>query len=154
NNVLDLDSARRLIGDFDDPAAVIVKHNNPCGAAVGDELPEAYEKALACDPMSAFGGVIALNRAVSVGLAERLSEMFVEVLLAPGFEDGALEILQRKEAIRILEDSERRVPEDDRDLKRVRGGLLVQDQDGGPEPRELMEVVTEAQPTEQQWDDL
>jgi phosphoribosylaminoimidazolecarboxamide formyltransferase/IMP cyclohydrolase len=154
NNVLDLDSARRLIGDFDEPACVIVKHNNPCGAAIGEDVAGAYEKALACDPMSAFGGVIALNRPVTRGLAERLNEMFIEVLIAPAFEDGALEILQSKEAIRILEDSERRLSEDDRDIKRVRGGILVQDPDGGPEPRELMEVVTKAQPSDEQWADM
>ena len=154
NNVLDLDAARRLIGDLDEPAAVIVKHNNPCGAAIGGNLAEAYEKALACDPMSAYGGVIALNRPVSRALAERLHENFIEVLLAPEFEEGALDVLQQKEAIRILEDSERRIPENDRDIKRVRGGILVQDPDGGPEPRELMEVVTKTEPTEEQWTDM
>jgi phosphoribosylaminoimidazolecarboxamide formyltransferase/IMP cyclohydrolase len=154
NNVLDLDAARRLIGDLDQPAAVIVKHNNPCGAAIGANLAEAYEKALACDPMSAYGGVIALNRPVSRALAERLHENFIEVLLAPEFEEGALDVLQQKEAIRILEDSERRVPENDRDIKRVRGGILVQDPDGGPEARELMEVMTKTQPTEEQWTDM
>jgi phosphoribosylaminoimidazolecarboxamide formyltransferase/IMP cyclohydrolase len=154
NNVLDLDAARRLVGDLDEPAAVIVKHNNPCGAATGATLAEAYEKALACDPMSAYGGVIALNRPVSKALAERLHENFIEVLLAPEFEDGALDVLQQKEAIRILEDSERRIPENDRDIKRVRGGILVQDPDGDPEPRELMEVVTKTEPTEEQWTDM
>ncbi len=102
NNVLDLDSARRLVDDFDQPACVIVKHNNPCGVAIGEDALEAYEKALACDPMSAFGGVIALNRPVGVALAEALHQNFVEVLIAPGYEDGALEVLQQKEAIRIL----------------------------------------------------
>ncbi len=154
NNVLDLDAARRLISDLEGTAAVIVKHNNPCGAAMGTSVAEAYEKALACDPMSAYGGVIALSEPVTLSLAERLAENFIEVLIAPAFEEGALEKLQEKEAIRILEDSERRVVENDRDIKRVRGGILVQDQDGSPEPRELMEVVTETQPTEEQWSDL
>ena len=105
---------------------------------------DAYEKALACDPLSAFGGVIALNRPVGGELAEALHENFVEVLIAPGYEDGALEVLQQKEAIRILGDEERRRADPgERDVKRVRGGLLVQDRDGDPEPRELMEVVTE-----------
>ena len=97
NNVLDLDSARGLVEDFEQPACVIVKHNNPCGVAVGDSVLEAYEKALACDPVSAYGGVIAFNRRVGEELAERLHQNFVEVLFAPGYEGRALDVLQQKE---------------------------------------------------------
>ena len=154
NNVLDLNSARALLGDLDGPGCVIVKHNNPCGVAEADEIGPAYEKAFACDPMSAFGGVIALNRPVDEALAKRLNEQFVEVLIAPGYEDAALEVLQQKEAIRILEDTERRNHQIEPDIKRVRGGILVQDPDGSPEPRELMEVPTKTQPTDEQWEDL
>jgi phosphoribosylaminoimidazolecarboxamide formyltransferase/IMP cyclohydrolase len=155
NNVLDLDSARRLNEDFERPACTIVKHNNPCGAAVGEDGLDAYRRALACDPASAYGSVIALNRPVDVALAEALHENFVEVLLAPGFEDDALEGLQQKEAIRILCDEERRQADPaERDVKRVRGGLLIQDRDGDPEPRELMEVVTKTEPSEEQWRDM
>jgi phosphoribosylaminoimidazolecarboxamide formyltransferase/IMP cyclohydrolase len=155
NNVLDLDSARRLNGDFEHPACTIVKHNNPCGVAVGGDALDAYRKALACDPVSAYGSVIAINRPIGVELAEALHRNFVEVLIAPGFEDGALEVLQQKEAIRILCDEEQRQADPaERDLKRVRGGLLVQDRDGDPEPRQLMEVVTRAEPDEAQWRDM
>jgi phosphoribosylaminoimidazolecarboxamide formyltransferase/IMP cyclohydrolase len=155
NNVLDLDSARRLNEDFDRPACTIVKHNNPCGVAIGDDALDAYRRALACDPMSAFGGVIAINRSIGMELAEELHQNFVEVLIAPGFEDGALEVLQQKESIRILCDEERRQRDPtERDLKRVRGGLLVQDRDGDPEPRELMETMTRTEPTEEQWRDM
>ena len=84
--MLDLDSARRLVDEFDQPACVIIKHNNPCGVAVADEIEDAYERALACDPLSAFGGVIVFNREVTLPLAERLHENFVEVLFAPGYE--------------------------------------------------------------------
>ncbi len=155
NNVLDLDSARRLVGDFAEPACTIVKHNNPCGVAIGEGPLDAYRKALACDPMSAFGGVIAFNRPIGVELAEALHENFVEVLIAPDYEDGALEVLQQKEAIRILRGEERREPDPvERDAKRVLGGMLLQDRDGDPEPRETMEVVTETQPSEEQWRDL
>jgi phosphoribosylaminoimidazolecarboxamide formyltransferase / IMP cyclohydrolase len=155
NNVLDLDAARRLTGDFEQPACAIVKHNNPCGAAIGESAMAAYQSALACDPVSAFGGVIALNRPVGVELAEALHENFVEVLIAPGFEEGALDVLQQKEAIRILCDEERRQPDAaERDMKRVSGGVLIQDRDGDPEPREIMEVVTEVQPSEEQWRDM
>ena len=132
NNVLDLDSARALTDDLDGPACTIVKHNNPCGAAVGEDALDAYRRALACDPLSAFGGVIAINRPIGVELAEALHENFVEVLIAPGFEDGALQVLQQKEAIRILCDEERRQSNPgERDIKRVRGGLL----DPGPRRR-------------------
>jgi phosphoribosylaminoimidazolecarboxamide formyltransferase / IMP cyclohydrolase len=155
NNVLDLDSARRLVADFEQPACVIVKHNNPCGVAVAGQALDAYEKALACDPMSAFGGVIAINREIDGALAEALHRNFVEVLIAPGYEPDALETLQRKEAIRILADEESEGPDPrERDMKRVRGGLLIQDRDGDPEPRELLEVVTETEPTEEQWSDM
>src|SRR5215204_3424672 len=155
NNVLDLDSARRLVEDFEEPACTIVKHNNPCGVAVGGGAFEAYEKALACDPMSAFGGVIAFNRPVSEALAEELHKNFVEVLIAPDYEHGALAVLQQKEAIRILCEEERRQRDSgERDVKRVLGGLLIQDRDGDPEPRELMEGVTKTEATEQQWRDM
>ncbi len=155
NNVLDLDAARRLTGDFEQPACTIVKHNNPCGVAIADAALDAYNGALACDPVSAFGGVIAINRPIDVPLAEALHENFVEVLIAPGFEDGALEILQQKEAIRILCDEERREPDAaERDMKRVSGGVLIQDRDGDPEPRETMEVVAKVEPSEEQWRDM
>ncbi len=135
NNLLDLDSGRRLIDEFELPAAVIIKHNNPCGVAVGKTVDEAFQRALATDPMSAFGGVMCFNRPVEPALAERLHGMFVELVFAPGFPDGALEILQQKPNIRILHDDERRRPAvTEQDVKRVRGGLLVQDRDLGPGP--------------------
>jgi phosphoribosylaminoimidazolecarboxamide formyltransferase / IMP cyclohydrolase len=155
NNVLDLDSARNLVDDFEQPACVIVKHNNPCGAAIGGDALEAYLKALACDPVSAYGGVIAINRPIGRELAEELHKNFVEVLSAPGYEDGALEVLQQKEAIRILCEEERREADPrERDVKRVTGGLLIQDRDGDPEPRQIMEAVTGNEPTEEQWQDM
>jgi phosphoribosylaminoimidazolecarboxamide formyltransferase / IMP cyclohydrolase len=154
NNVLDLNSARTLLADLEGEACVIVKHNNPCGVAEGKSVAAAYEAAFACDPISAFWGVVALNRPVDKALAERLHEQFIEVLIAPGYEEGALEVLQQKEAIRLFEDTERREHQIEPDIKRVRGGILVQDPDGTPEPRELMEVPTRTQPTEEQWEDL
>ncbi len=155
NNVLDLDSARALLGEFEEPACVIVKHNNPCGVAVAETAGLAYEKAFACDPLSAFGGVIVFNRPVDRGLAERLHQQFVEVLLAPGFDDDALGVLTQKEAMRILEvEQHERYEARERDVKRVRGGLLVQDADAIAETREAMSVPTERVPSEAQWRDL
>ena len=154
NNVLDLNAARELLAELEPPSCVIVKHNNPCGVAVAETVAEAYERALACDPASAFGGVVALNRPVGRELAERLHEGFVELLIAPGYEDEALDVLRQKEAIRILEDSEQRQPVPELDLKRVRGGLLVQEADREAGGREQMEIVTEARPAPEQWEDL
>jgi phosphoribosylaminoimidazolecarboxamide formyltransferase/IMP cyclohydrolase len=155
NNVLDLDSARALVEDFEQPACVIVKHNNPCGVAVGADLTEAWEKAVACDPMSAYGGIVALNGPVDPALAEKLAGIFLEVLFAPGYGEGALEILQRRESLRILcNEEDRSVDPAERDLKRVQGGLLIQDRDGDPEPREIMEAVAQREPSEAEWDDM
>jgi phosphoribosylaminoimidazolecarboxamide formyltransferase/IMP cyclohydrolase len=154
NNVLDLDSARRLLDDFDQPACVIVKHNNPCGVAVGESALDAYEKAFACDPLSAFGGVLVFNRPIDLGLAERLHQQFIEVLLAPGYDEQALALLAEKESIRILEVEDVSYEPRERDIKRVRGGVLAQDADRIEENRASMTVPTEAQPSEAQWDDL
>ncbi len=108
NNLLDLDSARALARDFDEPVCTIVKHNNPCGAATGEDALDAYRAAFECDPLSAFGGVIAFNREVDEATAQTLHQQFIEVLIAPGYTDGALEVLKQKQNIRILEDQERR----------------------------------------------
>ena len=155
NNLLDLDAARNLVSDFTEPACVIVKHNNPCGVAVGADPLEAYERAFATDPLSAFGGVISFNRTVDVATARRLSEQFVEVLFAPGYEEGALEILMAKPSIRILEDNERRSPlRAEPEIKQVMGGLLIQDRDLEFGDRTEMEIVTKRQPTDQEWRDM
>jgi phosphoribosylaminoimidazolecarboxamide formyltransferase/IMP cyclohydrolase len=155
NNVMDLDAVRKIVADFADPACVIVKHNNPCGAALGDSALEAYNRAFATDPLSAYGGVIAFNRPVDAATAQRLSEQFVEVLFAPGYEDGALEILTRKPSIRILESNERRTAlVAEPDIKQVMGGLLVQDRDIELADRTEMEIVTRREPTADEWRDL
>jgi phosphoribosylaminoimidazolecarboxamide formyltransferase/IMP cyclohydrolase len=156
NNILDLDAARCILDDLGDgPACVIVKHNNPCGAAVGDAPLDAYRRAFACDPLSAFGGVIVLNRPVDVATAQALTEQFVEVLLAPGYEAGALEVLQAKPNVRLLEDEERRRgPLTEPDVRPVTGALLVQDPDGVDLDREHMRVATSRAPTEEEWRDL
>jgi phosphoribosylaminoimidazolecarboxamide formyltransferase/IMP cyclohydrolase len=155
NNLLDLDSGRRLLDEYEVPAAAILKHNNPCGCAVATTVEEAYERALASDPMSAFGGVVCVNRPVGRALAERINELFVELVFAPGYDDDAIEVLRQKENVRILDDRERRHhPIGEHDLRRVRGGLLVQDRDEDLEPREEMQVVTHRKPTEPEWGEL
>jgi phosphoribosylaminoimidazolecarboxamide formyltransferase / IMP cyclohydrolase len=155
NNLLDFDAGRRLVAEFELPAVAIIKHNTPCGCAVGKDLGEAFERALATDPMSAFGGVFCFNRPVERALAEKLNAMFVELVFAPGYDDDALELLQGKPNVRILHDQERRRPSVlEHDLKRVRGGILVQDRDTGLELREEMTVPTRRKPTEQEWGEL
>ena len=155
NNLLDLDSARRLLEEFELPAAAIIKHNNPCGCAVGSDPTEAFDKALMTDKQSAFGGVMCFNRKVDLPLAERLNAMFIELVCAPEFDEDALELLESKPNVRILEDRERRRPPvTEQDLKRVRGGMLVQDRDTGLELREEMRVVTERKPSEEEWGEL
>jgi phosphoribosylaminoimidazolecarboxamide formyltransferase/IMP cyclohydrolase len=130
NNLNDFSAARSLAREFKLPACVIVKHANPCGVAVGTTVEEAYDKALASDPTSAYGGVVVLNREVEESLGEKLAEQFVEVLFAPGYTEDALNALRRKKNTRILLDGERRAGEPgERSYKRVLGGLLVQDSD-------------------------
>jgi phosphoribosylaminoimidazolecarboxamide formyltransferase/IMP cyclohydrolase len=154
NNLNDLAAARRLAEELTPPACVIVKHANPCGAAEAESAEEAYERAVAADPVSAYGGVVVLNRPLSVELAERIANQFVEVLFAPGYEDGALEVLRRKESMRVLDSAERRTASGgERDYRRVLGGLLVQDRDDGLEARESMRVVCGAVGGPE-WDDL
>jgi phosphoribosylaminoimidazolecarboxamide formyltransferase / IMP cyclohydrolase len=155
NNLLDLDSARLLLSEFKIPGCVIVKHNNPCGVAVASTVLDAYLKAFACDPMSAFGGVIAINRSVDKALAEALINQFVEVIFARGYSDDALEVLSTKPNMRILDDRERRSPNMiEPDLRQVIGGMLVQDRDADLEDRAEMQVVSERRPTEEEWQEL
>jgi phosphoribosylaminoimidazolecarboxamide formyltransferase/IMP cyclohydrolase len=155
NNLLDLDSARAMAEEFEVPACAIVKHNNPCGVALGRTALEAYQRAFACDPVSAFGGVIAFNRPIDRELAEALSQQFIEVLFAPGYDDDALEVLTQKPNIRILQNDERRLPaSEEPEIKQVSGGLLVQDRDSADEQRSQMEVATKRSPTDQEWSDM
>ncbi|HEY1135408.1 MAG TPA: bifunctional phosphoribosylaminoimidazolecarboxamide formyltransferase/IMP cyclohydrolase [Nocardioides sp.] len=127
NNYVDTDAARRAAHDFDAPAVAIIKHANPCGIAVGADVAEAHRRAHECDPVSAFGGVIATNRPVSVAMAEQVAEVFTEVIVAPDYEDGAVEVLARKKNIRILRCAE--APASEWEYRPVSGGELVQQRD-------------------------
>jgi len=142
NNLADLEGARRVSDDFDEPTAVIVKHGGPCGVAVAATIEEAWERALAADPVSAFGCVAVLNRPVEGQLGARIAEHFTEVLMAPAFSDDALAALRTKKALRILGDYERRAETPgERDYTRVLGGLLVQDRDRELQDPASMQVV-------------
>ena len=154
NNLLDLSSARELVEEFDGPACAIVKHNNPCGCARGESIQAAYERAFACDPQSAYGGVIALNRRVDRACAERLAEQFIEVLLAPGYDADALELLQVKKNVRLLELAEWPARSREAESKQVLGGQLVQTRDVVSETREQMQVMGAREPSEREWQDM
>jgi phosphoribosylaminoimidazolecarboxamide formyltransferase / IMP cyclohydrolase len=155
NNLLDLDAGRLTISEFRIPACAIIKHNNPCGVAVGTTALEAYQRAFACDPMSAYGGVICLNRRVERALAEAIAGQFVEVLFARGYDEDALEVLEAKRNTRILDDRERRTPDMiEPQLRQVVGGMLVQDRDFDLEERSEMQVVSKRVPTEAEWGEL
>jgi len=155
NNLLDLDSAWRLVNEFEIPAAVIIKHNNPCGVGIGTTPHEAYEKAFNSDPLSAFGGIVAFNRPVDEELARSLIENFYEVVAAPAFLEEALEVLTQKKNLRIIYMGEHRPKITfKKDFKRVCGGLLLQDYDNKDITREDLKVVTERKPTEKEIENL
>ena len=155
NNLYDLDAARGLLAEFELPTCVIVKHNNPCGVAVASDVGDAYRRARDADPVSAYGGVIVVNRPVDGELGELLAGTFVEVLLAPGYDEDALAALTRKPNTRILRNDERRRGNPgERDLRRVMGGMLVQDRDAESEDRDGMTVATSRTPSEREWGDL
>jgi phosphoribosylaminoimidazolecarboxamide formyltransferase/IMP cyclohydrolase len=154
NNLNDLSAARRLLGEFQLPASVIVKHANPSGVGVAAAIEEAFAKAHDADPVSAYGMVLALNRPVSAELGRELAGKFIDVVVAPGYDDGALEAMRQKPATRILVDRERRRADlGEQEYKRVIGGLLVQDGDREIDDRSVMDLVA-GEASEETWGDL
>ena len=152
NNILDLDAAWRLTCEFEDTAAVVLKHTNPCGVAVGETLSSVYVKARETDPTSAFGGIVGLNRRVDRKTAKELASTFLEAVIAPGFEPDAIEELSGKKNLRLLaiDGPLHSAGWEGHNLCRVVGGLLVQDWDNSPLDRERLEVPTKRKPTEQE----
>jgi len=156
NNLQDLDAARRLAGEFSEPACAILKHTTPCGVGIGDSILEAFQRALATDLKSAFGGVVALNQPFTTEIAEVISGIFFEVIAAPKFEPEALTLLSKKKKLRLLETH---IPPDPNetagpDIRRIRGGLLVQDWDEGFPELEEVKVVTKRNPTPDEMEAL
>jgi phosphoribosylaminoimidazolecarboxamide formyltransferase/IMP cyclohydrolase len=152
NNWLDAEAARALAGSFDEPAAVIVKHHNPCGAAVAEGHSSAYRAALASDPVSAFGGVVGFNGEVDEETARVVAEVFTEVVVAPGFDPGALAVFKEKGNLRLL-----RAPlpgPAGPEIRPIDGGALLQDADAVTETRDEMKVVGRREPTDAEWADL
>ena len=151
NNLVDLDASWQLALEFHRPAVAIIKHTNPCGCAEGGSLAEAYRRALECDPVSAFGSVIATSRPVDLETAEAMSELFVEAIAAPGFEPDAIKVLTRKRNLRLLEI---RSTAPGTVLKSVSGGYLIQDEDRSESSPERFDVVSKRSPSEVEADDL
>lgn len=154
NNIVDLEAAYALAAEFTKPAVTIIKHTNPCGTGIASDLAEAYIKAYEADPISAFGGIIALNKAVDKVTAEKMSQLFVEAVIAPSFDEEALAILTKKKNIRLLECAMPEYAKKTFDLKKVSGGLLVQEADISDVCREDMKVVTKRQPTPEEWEQM
>ncbi len=155
NNINDTDAAFECVAEFEDPAVAIIKHANPCGVATGEDILEAYERALFCDPVSAFGGIIALNRTLTAPAAAKIIETFSEVIIAPDVESAALDILKDKKNVRVLTTGAMPdVTEPRRMVTRVAGGILVQSADTGTLTDEDIKVVSEREPTEEELTDM
>lgn len=152
NNIVDMEAAWNMVWEFSEPAACIIKHTNPCGAAVGVDVHEAYVRAYEADSTSAFGGIVAVNRPVDIDTAKEMSKIFLEVIMAPSFDEAALSLLEKKKNIRLIvldkPDTHQMV------LKKVSGGLLVQEEDSIVEDESTYEVVTKVEPTKEQWEAL
>ncbi|AEH38259.1 bifunctional phosphoribosylaminoimidazolecarboxamide formyltransferase/IMP cyclohydrolase [Halopiger xanaduensis] len=154
NNYNDADGALNLIKEFDEPAAAVIKHTNPAGCATADSLADAYEKALSTDPMSAFGGIVALNRECDAATAEQIVDSFKEVVVAPGYTDDALEVLFEKENLRVLDVGELGERTERFTEKPLVGGRLVQERDLQSISVDDLEIVTEREPTEEELETM
>jgi len=153
NNYVDADAAWQLVCDFDGLGCAIIKHANPAGVALAESTEEAYRRALACDPVSAFGGIVAFNHKVDEATARALTEIFTEVIIAPDFREAALEVLRAKKNLRVLRAGEPK-PATGLEYKQISGGMLVQTRDTHRLQPEDLKVVTRRAPSEQQIDDL
>jgi len=153
NNIVDIHATLELVKEFKEPAVAIIKHTNPCGCAVGNTLLEAYNKALECDPVSAFGGIVGVNREVGKDFAEKLSEIFLEVVLAPSFSKEAVEVFAEKKNLRLIELGDITGGRDNElDVKNVTGGLLLQDRDLHEiEDIRALNVPTDRKPTDAEY---
>lgn len=155
NNFVDITAALKIINEFsDNPAACIIKHNNPCGVALGNTTLEAYNKALSADPISAFGGIVSVNREINEELAKVMSELFLEVISAPYFTEEARAILSKKKNLRLIEVSKKINLHNDYVIKQVIGGILIQDDDVKSTQKEDLKIVSKISPTDEQINDL
>ena len=150
NNILDISSSAYLIGEFERPTVAILKHTNPCGVASADDLETAWDRAFATDNQAPFGGIIVVNNTLDIELAEKIAEIFCEVIIAPGFTDKALALFQKKKNLRLLVSKSGFGPETLQEIKTVPGGYLMQDRDQKRINPKQFQVVTERQPSEKE----
>ncbi len=148
NNIMDADAALSCLKEFDQTACVVVKHANPCGVAIGEEIADVYTRAFNADSLSAFGGIIALNRTCTVAVAEAISSIFVEIILAPSFDEDALSVLSKKKNLRVLDVGEITVRENKLEYRNVDGGILVQDTDTSVLTLDELKTVTKVVPSD------
>lgn len=154
NNINDADAALSIVKEFTEAAVVAVKHMNPCGVGVGADIHEAYTRAYEADPVSIFGGIIAANREIDKATAEKLHEIFLEIIIAPSFSKEALEVLQSKKNLRLLTVNIEKAVSASKKLTSVQGGLLVQEEDTLSLDEDTITIPTKREPTEQEWNDL
>ncbi len=154
NNIMDADGALACVKEFAEPACVVVKHANPCGVATGDDITDCFHRAFNADSMSAFGGIVALNQRCTTQIAEALRKIFIEIVLAPEFEDGALELFAKKKNLRVLEIGQFGARDPKLEFKYVDGGLLVQETDVSTITSEALSTVTKMKPSEQNSADM
>lgn len=155
NNLLDLNAAWGMVQEFEKPCVAIIKHNNPCGLAVAEELRQAFLNARATDPLSAFGGIVAVNRPLDSALAREMSQMFLEAIIAPEFEKQSLEILQQKKNLRLLKSrNSLNLNESNLDIKKIQGGILLQEEDTLILNTNNFKVVTRREPIKEEWEAL
>ena len=154
NNIQDANAALEIVAEYDEPAIVAVKHMNPCGIGLADNLNDAFTRAYEADPISIFGGIIACNREVDKATAEQMHEIFLEIVMAPSFTEEAKKILMKKQNIRLLEMADMELEQSTEKITTVKGGILVQTSDDGKVDAEDLEVVTDSKPTAEEMEDL
>lgn len=154
NNIQDANAALEMVLEYKEPAVIAVKHMNPCGVGIADDLSTAFGRAYEADPVSIFGGIVAVNREVDAATAEQMHDIFLEIVMAPSYTEEALEILMKKKNIRLLEMATLNQYKPMKKYTSVKGGMLVQTSDEGSVTKEEIEVVTDKAPTDEEWNDL
>ncbi|BBC60745.1 bifunctional phosphoribosylaminoimidazolecarboxamide formyltransferase/IMP cyclohydrolase [Melissococcus plutonius] len=151
NNIKDADAALRVLQEFDEPTVAVIKHMNPCGIGIGDTIQEAYDYAYEADPVSIFGGIVACNRPIEIELAKKMHQLFLEIIIAPAFSEEAYQLLSKKKNLRLLTINFQKTIKKEKEIVSVLGGLLIQERDQLIDTIDQWQVVTNRQPTKEEW---